>query len=348
MPARVLQQPSASTIDTLTNENSIHQFSDSNFDAIAFLNDAIPPLDLLSSFRTDQVRSKVSSSQEASTQTQAFLSRVNAQNIRFSSTLSQLTDEILRSGGRLAYEVEILRGDANALRESLGDTLREDIQKFTSVSTSESKNSNMEGDQAKESSNGQDPEFVDQLRMLEQVKARLDSVINVFGEAMKWPIPPSELSLTSALISVSGPEPGSENDSLEERGKDFAKKARAEIVELLDNATDGAGVEAAEETVESLRLLSTVWKGTAEERARTKFVDSLKKLIDDKKKQIEIRSLSQPVKAVPGAGPQSSSAQGRPAPGLARERPTNESGAGGGGGGLLRNLQRLRDEIYLD
>ena len=347
MPARVLPEPSASTIGTSANDNPTHRFTDSTFDPVAFLNDSLPSLNLSSTFSPDQARSKAWSLQEVSSQTQAFLSRVNAQNIRFASTLSHLTDEILRSGGRLAYEVEVLRGDANALCESLSDTLQEDLQKFTSVSTSDSKNSDLGEEQADGVNHSQDPEFIGQLRMLEQVKARLDGVIYVFGEAMKWPMPPSDLSITSSLISVSGPVPGSENDSREEKGKDFAKKARAEITELLNNTADGPGVEAAEEKVESLRLLSTVWKGTAEERARNKFVFSLKKLVDDKKMQIETRSQSQPIRTIDGTAARSSSAQGRPASGLARERPVNESG-GGGGGGLLRNLQRLRDEIYLD
>jgi hypothetical protein len=345
MPARVLEE-SASTIDTLASDNSINQFTDTTFDPVTFINDSLPGRALPSTFSSDQARSKDSSLLEVTAKTQTFLTKVNAQNIRSASTLSQLTDEILRSGGRLAYEVEVLRGDANALHESLTDNLREDIQRFTLASAGGSQNDNAGQEQPDGIANSQDPEFIGQLRTLGQVKARLDEVIHVFGEAMKWPLPPSEFSLTSSLISVSAPEPGSENASREEKGKEFAKKARAEIIELLNNAASNTDTEAAGRKVEALRVLSTVWKGTAEERPRTKFVDSLSKLVEDRRRQIEARSESQPAKSTDGAAARSSSAQGRPAPGLARDRPVQETR--GSGGGLFRNLQRLRDEIYLD
>jgi hypothetical protein len=342
MPARVAKESSRSPVATSTIDSSIQDFTESAFDAVSFLNDALPAFVV-----SDQARSKDPSLQLVSTQTQALTTKLNAQNIRFANALSQLTDEILRSGSRLAYEVEVLRGDANALHESLTDTLLEDIQKFTLESTSaNSRNASTAEEQPDQPTHNSDPEFIGQLRMLGQVKGRLEQVINVFGEAMKWTLPPSELSLTSSLISVSAPEPGSEGHSREEKGKEFAKKVRTEIVELLSNADGGPDIEAATTKVEALRSLSVVWKGTAEERARNKIVDSLSKLVDDKRRQLEARSISQTPQAADAATQRSGPAPGRPSTGSARERLGNE--ASSAGGGLFRNLQRLRDEIYLD
>ncbi len=347
MPARVLQESSPSSVGTAANDSSIQDYTNTTFDPVSFLNDSLPALSVSSTSRPDQARSKDSSLQEVSTRTQAFLTKVNAQNLRFASGLSQLTDEILRSGSRLAYEVEVLRGDANALHESLTDTLQDDIQIFTLADTQaeDERVSSAGKAQVNRNEDDHDPEIIGQLRMLGQVKARLEEVISVFGEAMKWPLPPSELSLTSSLISVSAPEPGSESHSREEKGKQFAKKAKAEVIELLSNIAGGPDIEAATKEVDALRLLSAIWKGTAEERARNKFVDSLSKLVEDKRRQVEARSISQPPRATDSAVPRSSSIPGRPSTEPAKDRSGNESG---GGGGLFRNLQRLRDEIYLD
>jgi hypothetical protein len=347
MPARALQESSPSTINALANDIQIEQFTATVFDPIAFLNDSLPTLSFPPAPAPDQARLRDSSVHEVSAQTRAFLNKVNAQNLRFASTLSHLTDEILRSGSRLAYEAEVLRADANALYESLTDTLQEDIGRFTSPDTVQNSGvADVGKDLRNRGPESYEPESIGQLRMLEQVKARLEEVINVFGEAMKWPLPPSELSLTSSLISVSAPEPGSESHSREEKGKQFAKKARGEVVELLSKPIDGRRIDAAATKVDALRLLSTVWKGTSEERARNKLVENLGKLVEDKRRHVEARSRSQSARGTDEAARQSSSTLGRPSAGTAQGRQGSE--AGSGGGGLFRNLQRLRDEIYLD
>jgi hypothetical protein len=194
---------------------------------------------------------------------------------------------------------------------------------------------------------GNEPGFIQHLRMLSQVKARLEDVINVFGEAMKWPLAPSELSITSSLITVSAPEPGSDTHTQEERAREAAKRLRSEVTNLLDSGDGGyAGIEAATIRMESLRSLMTVWKGTAEEKARTKFVDSLAKLIDDRIKLLDARQdLSKQGMGAPPQRP--SSMLGRPSPSNIRaDRNANDSS--NQPGGLLRNLQRLRDDFYVD
>lgn len=72
---------------------------------------------------------------ELSSQTQNLLSQLNAQTSRLTAILTQLTDDILRSGARLAYEVDLLRGEAIGLSEALNEGLQDDIALFASGTT---------------------------------------------------------------------------------------------------------------------------------------------------------------------------------------------------------------------
>ena len=300
--------------------------------------------------------------QEISSKVQEFLGKLNAQNIRYSNTLLQLTDEILRSGSRLAYEVEILRGDANGLHEVLTDTLQDDIRKLVLASPeagaetlvgAENGPARLQQSQqvsAGENAQTQEPEFIPQLRMLGQVKSRLEEVINVFGEAMEWPLPPSELSITSSFISVSAPEPGSDNYTTEEKAREVAKALQSEVSTLLESdGGDYEGLDAADTRVEALRSLSTVWKGTAEEKARAKFVDCLAKSVDERRKALDARMMQARPRGN-SASQRSSSMPGRPSLSHGQGRGSDRIVTEGNNpsGGLLRNLQRLRDEMYLD
>jgi len=103
---------------------------------------------------------------------------------------------------------------------------------------------------------------------------------------MAWTFPPSEVSVSSSFLSVSAPEPGSEMHSTEEKGQQVSKKLRDEIADLLIGGDPIDGIEAAAKRVEELKDLATVWKGTAEERARVKFVDNLAKLVEDRHRDL--------------------------------------------------------------
>jgi len=340
---------------------SLQQFADPSFDPVDYLNDALPPLTLASSQPHASRAPGSVPLAELSTQTQSQLSQLSAQNVRLSNILTQLTDEILRSGGRLAYEVEVLRGEAVGLSDALTEALHDDIRKFvpegvvadlTSANVIHSPaEAAAKPDEAREQSTKSaavsDPEYITKLRTLSQVRARLEEVVRTFGEAMEWPLPPSEISITSSFISVSAPESGPDSHSLEEKGQEVAKKLRAEIKELLDSEGGGeAGLEAATKRVEALRRLATVWKGTVEEKARNRFVDSLAKIVDDRRRVLESQSREREQRY--GAGDPSlrrvPSKKGRSS--MDQERSNSDSG--GPGGGLFRNLQRLRDEIYLE
>jgi hypothetical protein len=349
MPARLDEingDPGVGLYGAISSDVLIQRLESPSFDPVAFLNESLSILP--SATNQNPSKQKGAATQDRASQIQSLLAKLNAESIRYSEDLTQLTDEILRSGNRLAYEVEILRSDANNLHEVLTDTLQEDIRRFSRYSEAQQDGMESNRNEAESSAtNGEDPEFISQLRMLSQVKARLDEVITVFGEAMEWPIAPSELSLTSSFISVSAPEPGSESHTKEEKAREVAKKKKSEVVSLLESSGGGyAGVQAASSKVDSLRSMLAVWKGTVEERPRSKFVDALAKIVEERRVALEARQ-EIPRQRRNSAGQRSSSVPGRPAPAQARvERNAAESSHAAGG--LLRNLQRLRDEIYLD
>lgn len=347
--ARAATKPSSPSSDTTPN------FADPNFDPAEFLNDSLPPLTVASLHPSASRTSGAVPLTELSAQVQSLLSQISAQNVRLSNTLSQLSDEILRSRGRLAYEVEVLRGETIGLSETLTEVLRDDIAKFVpedlsianaaatsgrkadlASGTTEDTTSTKEeeaADEQKDSAAPADPEYITNLRTLNQVRSRLEDVVRTFGDAMEWPLPPSEISFSSSFISVSGPEMGADGHDQEEKGQEIMKKLRTEISELLESEGGGrAGYEAALRRVEALRILASVWKGSAEEKARIRFVDSLARIVEERRRVLEHHQ-AMAEQDQRGARPR-------------EQRRDSDSGAPGGG--LFRNLQRLREEIYLE
>ncbi|KAI1179738.1 hypothetical protein F4777DRAFT_397363 [Nemania sp. FL0916] len=265
---------------------------------------------------------------ELSTQAQTQLSQLNAHTTRLTNTLTQLTDDILRSGSRLAYEVELLRGETLSLSEALTDALRDDVAKFVpdrlpdsvtetrganNTSTSQAISTRQRSasvaatlppppPQAEEptaapastengpAKNPLDPPYIGQLQTLTLVRSRLDTVVKTFGDAMEFVFPPSEVSVSSSFLSVSAPEPGSEARSTEEKGQKVLKQFREEISDLLHATGPGSdpveGIERAARRIEELKDLAAVWNGTAEEKGRTKFIDSLAKMVEDRHREL--------------------------------------------------------------
>jgi len=239
--------------------------------------------------------------------------------------------------------VEVLRGDVNGLHELLSDALREDIKRFVQdeAANGASTTSPIDAhtDRPVDTRSGKnEPDFMTQLRLLGKVKARLEAVITIFGEAMKWSMPPSELSMASSLISVSSPELGIQSTEEDEKAREILKNIRAEINDLLGSDGGGyQGLDAATRRVGEYKQLALVWKGTGEERARAKFVDTLAKMVEDRRKTLDGRG---PPRNARGEGLlRPLSAMGRSPKG------PNESG---GAAGLFRNLQRLKDDLYLE
>jgi hypothetical protein len=310
----------------------IASLSGPRFDPVDYLNDTLPTVTLSSQTQSTKV-SRASHLQSAATDVQTQLSKLNAQSIRSSSELTALTDEILRSGSRLAYEVELLRGDVNSFHDVLSESLKDEIAHFVSTVVTEIEKVNGDPTTDKEEAAIQDPAFIVQLRRLTQVKTRLEAVISLFGEATKWPVPPSEVSGANVLISVSAPELGIQSTEEDDKAREATKKIRSEIQDLLDADGGGSrGLEAATKKVEDYRQLATLWKGTNEERARNRFVDGLAKLADDRRRNLEARGVA--ARSRTDSPQRSSSTQGRPV----RQE----------GGGLFRGLARLKDDLYLD
>lgn len=327
---------------THVSDPTLVPFLQPQFDPADYLNATLPSLSLSSVSSRPLKQGNSVSLAELSSQTQDLLSQLNAHTARLSTTLTQLTDDILRSGARLAYEVEVLRGETIGLAETLTDGLKPEVEKIISAGISleapipedeqpatedDAKRPSEDKDPSKPIAEDTTPDYISQLRVLSVVRTRLETVIKVFGEAMHWTLPPSEISLTSSLISVSAPEPGSDASTREQKGKEFAASLRSEISDLItgdpENGNEAAGVR-----IQALKDLAQVWKGTAEEKARYKFVEALIKLAEEKQKAIDNeREKRQRVNrsgSVPKVQPQPAAPQRS-------------------GGGFLDNLQRIRE-----
>ncbi|KAI9659188.1 MAG: hypothetical protein M1831_003770 [Alyxoria varia] len=320
---------------SLASDKSLRPFLASTFDPASYLNSVLPAWtpSTTSPASTSQGSYTTSKSDhqslaELNSQTQSLVSQLNAQLSRLSTTLTKLTDEILRCGGRLGYEVEVLRGEAGSLTDTLAESLKDDIAKFVprglplleahgqdessgrvrgaSLSSRNAEQEAESGDAESslrasgehkgeaEKSEVSAPEYIQKLRVLSTVRDRLDAVIKIFGGATEWVIQPSEVSLKSSFISVSGPDVAGEDneETREAKGNEFSDRVRREIVELVsrdesfqkDGEAEGSNIRRALERIEEFRKLALVWKDTSEEKARLKFVEGLVKLVEETKK----------------------------------------------------------------
>ncbi|KAK4552023.1 hypothetical protein LTR86_010700 [Recurvomyces mirabilis] len=327
-------EPRSNTADA-----TLEAFLKQDFDPVDYLNANIPPLAVGSrSAQSSQYGRSVSLS-ELNTQLQTMLGQLNAQMTRLSNTLTQLTDEIIRSGGRLAYEVEVLRGDTTGLTDSLDNGLKRDIEVFTKAPEGESllKDGNPDATTVQPSATAE-PEYLERLRTLTAVRSRLDSVIKVFGDAMAWPVAPSDLSLASSLISISAPESDADSRIREQKAKAFADQLRNEINDLVGSGNDAASLEAAALRVEQLGHLAEVWRGTAGEKARMKVVESLQKPIEERQ-----RAIGQTRRAGGEAAKAVDYRYGDLGSSTSNTRAVSE-----GGYGFLQNLRNLKNDMYLD
>ena len=286
-----------------TSDEFLHDFLNPSFDPVKYLNANLPPLAPKSG---SGQQSRAVTLADLSKETNGLLSQLNAQTTRLSTTLTQLTDDILRSGSRLAYEVELLRGETLSLSETLNESLQEDIKTFVPggledatagekrrPSTTEHESGAAQQSETNvpvpvgDKSINSEPVYIQQLRTLTLVRSRIETVVKKFGDAMDFPFPPSELSVGSSFLSVSAPEPGSDQQSSEERGQQTLKQLREEIAEMLSRKDDPvAGIEQAANRIEDLKELTKVWKGTSEEKGRNRFIESLAKMVEDRHREL--------------------------------------------------------------
>lgn len=291
----------------LASDKTLRPFLAPTFDPADYLNATLPAWTPSASARSSSntntsANANLNSLTELNNQTQTLLSQLSAQLTRLSAQLTKLTDEILRSGGRLAYEAEILRGETGSLSDVLIDGLADELKRFVPGGLKQQlqvrrRSSTLRGDSmddsgppagdgAQETDNPKadtsNPQSaagaIANLRTLALVRDRLESVVKVFGAAVDWVVPPSDVNLRSTFISVAGPE-AEDTEEREKRGKAWNDKTRGEV----NDTASTQGYEAALARVDELQELATVWKGTSEEKARMKFVDNLRKMVEDKK-----------------------------------------------------------------
>lgn len=254
------------------------------------------------------------------------------------------------------YEVELLRGDAFSLCESFSQSgeLHSPISCFISQETEDSTISSVKvetnippyhqnnfklPDHDVDSSQlspipqpAHDSETpMADLRTLLRVRALLTQVTRIFSLALSWPMPPSLLSASTALVAVSAPV----DPTLEGKGQAACNQIRQDILALLkegDKSEDGKdGAEMAVERVRELRACLGLWKGTGEEKARIRFVDGLEKMVEERTRS-KIGAADE--KVTSGQANEETKSDLKPMPSR--------------GPGLLRNLQRLREEIYME
>ena len=346
LPGQNGEQSKAPTIQPKSSHVSdpfLQPFLDPKFNPAAYLNASLPPLQHagIASAKAANGKQAVPLS-ELSSESQGLANNLNAHTTRLTNTLTQLTDDILRSGSRLAYEVELLRGEALAFSETLHETLGKDIEKFVpgglqnaqikiEETSAGSEEQPKEGSGKEDGTTPDEPDFVKQLRTLTLVRSRLDAVIKTFGQAMDFPFPPSELSVGSSFLSVSAPEPGKEQRSSEEKGQHVLKSLRDEISTLLADEDPIRGIEKAAERVAELKELTTVWHGTAEERGRTKFIETLAKMVEDAHRDL-LKEME----------PAAKTAGGRSRKGSVAKSAGTEQKTYSGGYGLISQLQKIR------
>lgn len=312
---------------------------------------------------------------ELSTEAQTVVTQLNAHTTRLTGTLSQLTEDILRSGSRLAYEVELLRGETLGLSEALlGEgPLKADLERFvpagiehiptrrtslvgTPLPGAEAAVSDSPapitpavaaGTAAEEAKD--EPPYISHLRTLTLVRARLDAVIKTFGEAMEFVFPPSEISVSSGFLSVSAPDfpdrhsGTAEQISMEDRGQQTLKKLREEISGLLrrggSHEDKVRSVEEATRRVEEIKVLTSVWKGTAEEKGRMRFVEQLARLVEERHREL--------VKEVEGQRDRDQVRRGQDESGPSRQAGSSDAAAAEsrgplGGYGFMNQWQKIR------
>lgn len=307
----------------------LQPFLSPNFSSTDYLNHTLPSLQPTSDTKTPNPQPSLST---LASQTQSHVSTLTAQTTRLSTILTALTDDILRTSSRLAYEIELLRGEALSLADAFSTTgaLHHAITQFVPDGLVEAdEDPSTEYGKAQEPTSS-DPQPIIRLRTLLHVRSRLQTITQTFSLAMSWPLPPS--LLISSLLSVTAPT----DPTLEAKGQAACARFRQEVSDCVaeDRGDETSGLDKAKRRVGELRDCLAVWKGTSEEKVRLKFVEELERLVITEE---EKRRKEEPRRRV-------STAETR------RRADSHGRGGGeaGGGPGFLRNLQRLREEIYME
>lgn len=291
--------------------------------------------------------------------TTALLSTLDIQTHRLISHLQNLTDEILRVAPRLGYEVEVLRGGVVGLGEDL-ERVGSKVAQFNPSETGEA------------GIRDSKPEVLKRLETLSTIRARLEEVIALFGEAMNWPLPgpttentyqntSSSLGVNSPSYYNLSPAPSPPPFIKEMNKTSNATKAAtkainptAEISYLLAANL----IPQAKERIEELRLLAGIFRGTVEGETRLELVEELARQVKEAERMRDNRDKTFSAKEERMVMPQPQKIRRED---IIREEPGGDSGgakldgkeesAGGSSGfgvgregyyGLINQLQRMR------
>lgn len=372
-----------------TSDPFLQEFLNPAFDPAEYLNQTLPPLQgSSSSLRSSSTAGKGAAPlAQLSSEAQELLTQLNAHTTRLATTLTQLTDDILRSGSRLAYEVELLRGETLGLAETLTEgPLREDLERFVpagiehAAASSSARRASfgslapptpfpekdkdspppptpatavVDNNSKKAAAAEDEPAYISHLRTLTLVRSRLDSVIKTFGDAMDFVFPPSEVSVSSGFLSVSAPDfpdmhtASKEQISTEEKGQKTLRKLRDEVSGLLakGNPDPVKGLEDATKKVEELKELVTVWKGTAEEKARQRFVEGLARMVEDRHRELVKEAEAQKEQALRESRSRQDDDGSRREQSSSSEPGAPEARGSMGGYGFMTQWQKLRNGL---
>lgn len=173
-------------------EESENSFEQENFDPVEYLNGKLPSL-TASAAGNAATRNRVQgagrenttgSLSSLSSSMHTLLSQLSVRSTTLSGEFTRATDEILRVGGRLEYEVDVLKGEVNGLHEILTEKLEADIQRFTQqpkgIEDEDGETEELDG--LTDPRDAALPPVLAQLKMLLTVRNRLDAVVKIFGE----------------------------------------------------------------------------------------------------------------------------------------------------------------------
>lgn len=270
----------------------------------------------------------------------SLLSTLDANLNRSQTTLTTLTDDILRATPRLGYEVEVLRSDVISLAENLtSPTTLATIVGLTHEDQHTNGGDQENGSSIEGSSKGK-PDVLKKLETLVKVRGHLEEVIKIFGEAMDW-----TLSTPNSTSTTLG-DPSSNSSTLQPfqpvvrsttpNSMSGSAKIEQDVSYLITNNE----LDKATAKVEELVKLCAVWKDTAEYTTRMQFLEGLKWKIIEAGKGVE-ETYDEDV-STQGRGENGSSGDGNNG-GLGGYAFGGDPGREGYYGGLLNQFQaRMR------
>lgn len=188
--------------------------------------------------------------------------------------------------------------------------------------------------------------------MLATVRARLEDVIRVFGEAMAWPLNDPEDNKPDAKLEIPAdahenaygvPSPArtpSPIRALESGNYNQKKKASTNPIEEILYLLSCDDLPAASKKIQDLRKLSTVFEGTIEGPARTAVVEALEAKVAEEEEKKRVSRKQQERKQELAVGKEEERRKAE------EDAEKAESGgwAGGRDGyyGLINQLSRMR------